>query len=165
MPNNMKYINAWRWPKQVEDYIKSRAQGFTLHLCNGDSNFGDLRIDLYSQNTDITANMLYLPIKSNSFDTVVCDPPWAMDNRFRIRLATEVRRVLKFGGLFILNAPWCPKIPSLTIQEVLVPSYQLMMSKNLTLLWLLRKIKTSFFADWDHAYLKNTASRLKHGKD
>jgi len=154
MPNNLHYRKAWRWPKDTEEYIRSRAEGFTLHVCNGDSAFGDLRIDLYSQNTDIKADMNHLPIREESVDTVVCDPPWALDNRLRLKLVTEFRRVLKFGGLLILNAPWCPKVPRLSIQEVLIPSRQLMMSKNITLLWLLRKNKSSFFAGWDQHYLK-----------
>lgn len=153
MPNNLKYIPAWRWPSDVEAFIRTRAQGFTLHVCNGNSSLGDLRIDRFSQHTDIIADMHHLPIKEESFDSVICDPPWALDNRLRIHLITEFRRVLKWGGILILNAPWCPKIPRLAIQEVLVPSRQLMMAKNIALLWLLRKTKSSFFAEWDILYL------------
>jgi len=153
MPNNLHYIKAWRWPKDVEDYIKTRAEGLTLHICNGESNFGDLRIDRYSPNTDIRADMFRLPIREECFDTIACDPPWALDCKLRLRLVTEFRRVLKWGGLLILNAPWCPKIPRMAIDEVLVPSRQLMMSKNICLLWLLRKTKSSFFSNWDQHYL------------
>ncbi len=105
MPNNLHYVKAWRWPKDVEDYIASRAEGFTLHVCNGESDFGDLRIDRFSMNTDIKADMLQLPIREESIDTIVCDPPWALDNRCRLKMITEFRRCLKWGGLLILNAP------------------------------------------------------------
>lgn len=145
MANKLKYRKAWRFPGQIEDFIRARAEGFTLHIMNGESQLGDLRIDKFSETTDIRADALWLPLKDEIADTVVCDPPWGMDYTLKPQLMSELRRVLKFGGQLIFNAPWCPKCPGLAIEEVLVPEYQLMTFIHISLIFVARKVKSRLF--------------------
>ena len=143
--NKLKYRKAWHWPDQVADFIGYQAQGFTIHIMNGESQLGDLRIDRYSENTDIRADALWLPIKSEVADTVISDPPWDMDYTLKPRLMSEIRRILKFGGRLIFNAPWCPKCPGLALEEIWCPTYQLMTFTHISLIFVCRKIKSSMF--------------------
>lgn len=139
--NKMRYRKAFRWPRQTEAFIRSRARGFTIHVCNGESLLGDLKIDRYTNNTDIRADARYLPLKDAIADTVVCDPPWEMQYHLRGQLVKELRRILKPGGILLFNAPWSPKQPGLIVQEILVPEYQLMWFRNIALLWVCRKTR------------------------
>jgi len=143
--NKLKYKQAWTWPEQVEDFITARAEGFTIHVMNGNSSLGDIRIDKFTDNTDIKADALWLPIKSEVADTVISDPPWAMDYVLKPKFMSELRRVLKFGGQLIFNAPWCPKCPGLQLEEIWCPTYQLMTFRHISLIFVLRKIKSRLF--------------------
>jgi len=143
--NKLKYKKAWSWPEQVSDFIESRARGFTVHVMNGSSQFGDLRIDKYTETTDIRADALWLPMKSGIADTVVSDPPWDMDYVWRPRLMSEIRRILKFGGQLIFNAPWCPKCPGLQLESIWCPTWQLMTFRHISLIFVLTKVKSRLF--------------------
>lgn len=139
--NKVRYREAWRWPGYVEQFVRARAKGFVVHVCNGQSSLGDLRIDAFSANTDIIADGRYLPLKDEIADTVVCDPPWEMQYHHRGKLVKELRRILKPGGQLIFNAPWSPKQPGLKVDEIRVPEYQLMWFRNISLVWLCTKIR------------------------
>lgn len=142
--NKLKYRKAFRWPGQVEAFIRSRARGFSIHVCNGESPFGDVKIDRYSNKTDIRADGHYLPLKGDIADTVICDPPWEMQYDLRGQFVKELRRILKPGGILLFNAPWSPKQPGLIVQEILVPQYQLMWFRNVALLWVCMKTRAQF---------------------
>ena len=139
--NKLKYREAWRWPGQVEDFIRQQCEGFVVHVMNGDSKLGDARIDLYSESTDIRADALHLPLKSAAADTVVCDPPWNMPDHEKYKLMIEIRRVLKLGGKLILRAPWNPKCPGMKIEGIWVPEWQLMRFSHIALIWVARKYR------------------------
>jgi len=87
-----KYHDSWRWTKREEKIVHSYCRGSILHLCSGKSKMGDIRMDLY-QHATIKADVLHLPFKSHSFDTIVCDPPWNMG--FIARFWRELKRVAK----------------------------------------------------------------------
>ena len=114
-----KFIKAWAWPTEVEDFLKARAKGFTIHICNGTSHLGDLTIDKYMP-ADIIGDAYNLPIKTGVADTVICDPPWGIPRHKRHQLLFELRRVLKMGGCLLFNAPWLPRAPSLKLEEIWV---------------------------------------------
>lgn len=143
--NKLKYRKAWTWPEQVEDFINARARGFTVHVMNGESKLGELRIDKYTQNTDICGDAFMLPLKSEIADTVISDPPWDINNRYRPKLISELRRITKFGGQLIFNAPWCPKCPGLQLEEIWCPTWQLMRFQHIALIYVLTKIKSRLF--------------------
>jgi len=141
MANKLKYRKAWRFPEAVEDFIASQCEGFTVHVMNGESQIGDLRVDLYSKNTDIHADALNLPLADELADTVVCDPPWEMDNRAKPKLVSELRRILKFGGKLIFNSTWSPKCPGMPIETIYVPERQLMTFQHISLVFIARKVR------------------------
>jgi len=144
--NKLKYRKAWSWPQQVEDFIASRARGYTVHVMCGESKLGDLRIDKYVENADIHADALKgLPLNSEIADTVICDPPWDMDYIYKPKLMSELRRIIKFGGQLIFNAPWCPKCPGLQLEEIWCPTWQLMTFTHIALIFVCRKVKNKMF--------------------
>lgn len=143
--NKLKYRKAWRFPERVEGFIAAQCHGFTLHIMNGDSELGDLRIDKHSDNTDIHADALCLPLRDEIADTVVCDPPWSMDNRDKPTLMLEIKRILKFGGKLIFNSTWSPKCPGLPIETIYVPERQLMTFQHISLIFIARKVKANLF--------------------
>lgn len=140
--NNLRYRKAWRFPGPVERFIGSLCTGFIIHIANGDSTFGSLRLDMYSANTDIKADFFALPFKDDIADTVLCDPPWHMNNNHKPRLLRELRRVLKFGGRLVFNSTWSPKCAGLRVDTIWVPEYQLMSGSHLSLIFQCTKLKT-----------------------
>ena len=144
MSNNLKYRKAWSWPQQVEDFIASKSNGFTVHVMCGQSRLGDLRIDRFTESCDIRADALHLPLKDCIADTVVSDPPWGMDDRDKYKLMVEIRRILKVGGQLILNSPWNPKSPGLVVEEIWVPEWQLMTFQHIALIFVARKVRGMF---------------------
>lgn len=143
--NKMRYRKVWRWPDTVEGFIRSRARGFVVHVCSGESDIGDLKIDLYSDKADIKADAFNLPLDDDVADTVVCDPPWELQYHLRGKLVKELRRILKPGGTLLFNAPWSPKQPGLMVEEIMVPEYQLIWFRNLAMCFICRKVKGRLF--------------------
>lgn len=142
--NKLKYRKAWRFPEPVEDFIASHCNGFTVHIMNGGSPLGDLRVDKYSRDTDITADAFCLPLRGQIADTVVCDPPWLMDNKYKLLLLREIVRILKLGGILIFNSTWSPKCPGLPVETIYVPERQLMTFQHISLIFIARKVKQKF---------------------
>lgn len=146
MANKVKYKQAWAWPGYVEDFIRSKSMGYTVHVCCGQSQLGDLRIDKYVESADIIADVLSgLPLPSEIADTVISDPPWDMDYQDRSPLIIELRRILKFGGKLIFNSRWCPKCPGLAIEEIWIPTYQLFTFHDLAMIFVARKLRSNMF--------------------
>lgn len=71
------YRPKWGYPKGVDAFLKKECVGLTLNVCSGRSTVGDVRIDVMKEhNPDIIADLLHLPFKDKTFDTVICDPPF-----------------------------------------------------------------------------------------
>lgn len=117
-------------------------KGFSLHICSGSSQIGDIKLDL-SMIADIKGDMLHLPIKENSFDTIICDPPWNLPYHLRGKLLYQIRDILKIRGRLIFNAPFFPKVKGLDIKEYWICPQQ-MAYHNITLLVLAEKNQTQF---------------------
>jgi SAM-dependent methyltransferase len=109
-----KFRKAWSWPFEVEAKIKELCEGYTLHVCSGESTIGDVRIDV-EKLADVKASMFWLPIRQESFDTVLCDPPWELQYNLRGRLLRQLRDCLKPGGRLIFNCFWFPKTRGLAV--------------------------------------------------
>ena len=111
----------WHWPKRVEEIIKKKIKGYSLHVCCGVSRLGDVKIDLLPQSKDvIKGDVRNLPFRPNTFDTVLCDPPWHMPYHLRWKLLFEIRDVCKWGGHIIFNSLWLPGIKHCQLGEVIV---------------------------------------------
>ncbi len=118
VPLKDRYKKAWSWPKDIEDFIRARAQGRILHVCCGTSLLGDIKVDAFVQGPDIITKDIRECNFQSEFDTVISDPPWAMDYRARPSFIRTCRNALKIGGHLIFNAPWVPKYYGLQLQEV-----------------------------------------------
>ena len=116
-----RYRKQWRFPPLVEIKLAEYLHSPSLHVCSGQSPLGDVKVDLEVQlGPDVRGDMLHLPFKDESFQTVLIDPPWHFANHLRPKLLWELRRVLRVGGQLILDCPWIPKIPRMKLDNVLV---------------------------------------------
>lgn len=111
-----KFRRAWSWPLEIENKIRSLCEGLTLHVCSGDSTIGDVRLDLTKPAT-IKGDMFHLPFRPESFDTVLCDPPWHLPYHLRGKLLRQLRDCLKGGGRLIFNCFWFPKTRGLDVDK------------------------------------------------
>lgn len=67
------------WPKDVEAFLRPLLIGRSLHVCSGHSRLGDTRLDNDAATVpDILADApsWLLAAAPESFDTVLCDPPY-----------------------------------------------------------------------------------------
>jgi len=94
----------------TNESVKEYCLGTVLNVCSGKSRLGDLLIDLDpTTNPDLVADCKHLPIRDNSFDTVMIDPPYQYfvtgSDRFRWfnRLADIARKrvILSIGQIAI----------------------------------------------------------------
>ena len=87
----------WIHPPNVEAWLGTMITGRTLNVCCGMSRVGDVRIDT-DENTNRTeeGDLFDLHIAEASFDTVICDPPFAYYNTFEWcqKLASIARKRL-----------------------------------------------------------------------
>lgn len=81
------------WPGAVEDWISARLLGRSLHVCAGLSRLGDVRLDLYAAGVDLAADAARLPFAAESFDTVLCDPPYNGRFQWNHDVLSELARV------------------------------------------------------------------------
>ena len=137
-----KFRKAWSWPHDVEGKIKELCEGRTLHVCSGESSIGDVRIDLHEK-ADVKASMFNLPVRPESFDTVLCDPPWELPYHMRGRLLRELRDTLKPGGRMIFNCFWFPKTRGLSVDPEIYVGVPTTMWRNASLLVTARRMALS----------------------
>tara|TARA_R100001594_G_C3867283_1_gene222537 strand:+ start:36 stop:488 length:453 start_codon:yes stop_codon:yes gene_type:complete len=105
-----KWIKSWEWPDEISENVRSLLEpGQTLHICSGNSEIGDVKIDLDPRRADVQkGDMRDLQFETNTFDNVIIDPPWKLGYYQRFRPFYEAVRVAKIGGLVIYNATWIP---------------------------------------------------------
>lgn len=119
-----KFQPCWKWPRPVQNWIEKRMRGYSLHVCCGSSTLGDVRIDLHKETATIKGDMFHLPFKFETFDCIICDPPWNLSYRVRHLLSYELRDMLKPGGSLFFNALWYPKARGLKFIECNMPEPQ-----------------------------------------
>lgn len=113
LTKNTTLQQCWVWPTTVTDFVKERLTGYSLNVCAGLNPLASVNLDLDPKDrTIIKGDMRALPFKSNTFDTVVSDPPWKIGYYERFRPFFECIRVCKVGGRVIYNAYWVPMTPS-----------------------------------------------------
>ena len=91
IPSEMLQAN-WIHPKGVEVWLRKMAIGKTLNVCCGMSRVGEVRVDIDPKsNRTVEGDLFNLSFKAKSFDTVICDPPFSLYNKFRwIRKLTDL---------------------------------------------------------------------------
>lgn len=106
-----EFRDAWRWPEDVERFVRERCETPTLHVCAGDSTLGDVTVDAACErNPDVVGDMTQLPFPDRTFNTVICDPPWRSVDVFdRHTLFYELCRVTRLKGWIIHNTTWVPE--------------------------------------------------------
>lgn len=118
MPKNVILQKSWIWEKEIEDFVIERIEGYSLNVPCGISQIGDVRVDLEKHDPKVRiADMKNLPFETNTFDTVISDPPWKIGYYDRFRQFFELVRVAKVGGLIILNATWIPTAANAELLE------------------------------------------------
>lgn len=101
---------SWIWEKPITDFVKERLKGYSLNVCAGMNELGSKKIDLDPKDRSIIrADMINLPFKDNTFDSIVSDPPWKIGFFQRMKPFFECVRVCKIGGIIIYNAYWIPR--------------------------------------------------------
>jgi hypothetical protein len=89
------------WPESIEDFLDSLLVGRSLHICCGKSMLGDVRLDLDPNvNPDIIADAAKIPFADNSFETILCDPPYNGKMQWNHDLLSELARVAKLRIIF-----------------------------------------------------------------
>jgi len=125
MKKETKLQSCWVWNETVENFVKSRIKGYSLNVCAGKSSLGDVKIDLDPQDKSIIrGDMKKLSFGSNTFDTVIEDPPWKIGFYDRWKPFFECVRVCKVGGIIIYNAYWLPQSDDVVLKECFVRSDQ-----------------------------------------
>lgn len=82
------------WPEAVEDFLKTLFVGQTLHLCSGMSSLGDVRFDAdASHKPDVIGDATRTGLADESFETVLCDPPYNGKMQWNHDLLNEIARV------------------------------------------------------------------------
>ena len=103
---------SWVWNKTVTEFVKTKISGYSLNVCAGLNPICDVNLDLDPKDrTIIKGEMKLLPFPSNTFDTVISDPPWKIGYYNRFKPFFECVRVCKVGGMIIYNAYWIPGSP------------------------------------------------------
>ena len=104
-PGSKHYYRAVWSASKWDEFVETRATGTVAQVCAGGSFVGQVRIDLLpTPATNVRADMLALPLRDKSFDTVCCDPSYTIGYPDRVRLQRELVRVARQRVLF--KAPW-----------------------------------------------------------
>lgn len=125
----LQFKPAFRWEREVEEFVRSRMAGYTLNAPCGHSTLGDVFVDndleIVPEGRNFHhADMMKLPFADQTFDTVISDPPWHLNLFHRPRQFFELFRVCKVGGKILFNATWFPssKYDVFDIEELYVRS-------------------------------------------
>src|ERR1700677_1461446 len=82
------------WPDEVTEVIQSLLIPRSVHVCAGLSPLGDVRLDNDPNNKpDVLADANKLPFADESFESVLCDPPYNGQFQWNHDLLKELSRV------------------------------------------------------------------------
>lgn len=93
-------VSKLLWPEDVEKFIESLILGTSLHVCCGKSRLGDIRLDLYEKDVAVHADAARLPFASDSFNTVLIDPPYNGRFQWNHDMLSEMCRVANSRFIF-----------------------------------------------------------------
>ena len=82
------------WPEAVEQLLQSLLIPRSLHVCCGKSRLGDVRLDSDPLNEpDVIGDATHLNYPDESFESVLCDPPYNGIFQWNHDLLCELSRV------------------------------------------------------------------------
>jgi hypothetical protein len=82
------------WPEEVSEVVQSLLIPRSLHVCSGLSPLGDIRFDNDPNNKpDVIGDASKLPFEDESFESVLCDPPYNGKFQWNHDLLSELSRV------------------------------------------------------------------------
>lgn len=138
--NNCKLVKSWVWDKKVNDFVRQRIKGYSLNMCAGLSDVGDVKMDLDPKKEGVTkGDMNKIPFPDNSFDTVISDPPWKIGFFQRMKPFFETVRVCKVGGRIIYNCTWKPISKCVELEEAIIRTDNNW--SNVSIIYVFKKIK------------------------
>jgi len=75
------YRRTWAFPAEVEELLRAETAGLSvLHLFGGQAGWG-VRLDSDpATRPQVVGNAFFPPFKCESFDVVLCDPPYKSSN-------------------------------------------------------------------------------------
>lgn len=89
------------WPEEVTEVIQSLLIPRSLHVCAGLSPLGDVRLDNDPNNKpDVLGDASKLPFEDESFESVLCDPPYNGQFQWNHDLLKELSRVARKRIIF-----------------------------------------------------------------
>jgi len=82
------------WSDSIQEFLETLLIGKSLHVCCGMSLLGDYRLDLdISNKPAIIADASRLCFAEDSFDTVLCDPPYNGKFQWNHDMLSELSRI------------------------------------------------------------------------
>ena len=82
------------WPEEVEEVLQTLLLPPSLHVCCGRSRLGDVRFDIDQKvRPTVVGDAARLPFDSESFCSVLCDPPYNGRMQWNHDLLSELSRV------------------------------------------------------------------------
>jgi hypothetical protein len=82
------------WPEEISEVLQSLLISRSLHVCCGHSQLGDVRVDFDTEtNPDVVCDGARLPFADESFESVLCDPPYIARYQWNHDLLCELSRV------------------------------------------------------------------------
>ena len=144
MKKNTILQECWKWNESVSEFVRDKIEGYSLNVCAGINKLCDINLDLDPKDKSVLkGDMRLLPFKSNTFDTVVSDPPWKIGYYERFRPFFECVRVCKVGGKIIYNATWIPSTPSKDVEIEKIFVRQDNDFSNVSVITIFRKVKNT----------------------
>jgi len=89
------------WPQSVESVLQGLLIPTSLHVCSGHSLIGDIRVDSdRAVSPDVVGDAARLPFCDQSFNSVLCDPPYNGRFQWNHDLLSELSRVARRRIIF-----------------------------------------------------------------
>jgi hypothetical protein len=94
-------VNRVLWPEPVQSVVQSLLIPVSLHVCSGHSLLGDIRVDAdRAVSPDVVCDAARLPFADQSFDSVLCDPPYNGRFQWNHDMLSELSRVARRRIIF-----------------------------------------------------------------
>jgi hypothetical protein len=82
------------WPEEVSEVLQSLLISRSVHVCCGHNPLGDVRVDFDPEtNPDVVCDGANLPFADQSFESVLCDPPYNGNFQWNHDMLCELSRV------------------------------------------------------------------------